>query len=185
MVNLRTFKAGDLVLFKTPGMNNKLCDAWQGPFRVRKRLGKVNYEIEKDDVGKKKLRVVRVNNIKLYEEQVRVQRIVVVTEEYSECVREKIKLAGRDLDDKAMSELETVLSKYKDMFSDSSGHTKVMTHSIVTEPDIPVTSQPYRLCPLWKDKVKAEIELLLQAGIVCDSTSAWSSPIVPVRKPAR
>ena len=54
-VKLRTFKAGDLVLFKTPGMNNKLCDAWQGPFRVRKRLGEVNYEIEKEDVGKKKL----------------------------------------------------------------------------------------------------------------------------------
>ena len=68
------------------------------------------------------------NNIKLYEEQVRVQRIVVVTEESSECVREKIKLAGRDLDDKAKSELETVLSKYKDVFSDSPGHTKVMTH---------------------------------------------------------
>ena len=144
----------------------------------------MNYEIEKEDVGKKKLRVVHVNNIKLYEEQVRVQkRIVVVTEEYSECVREKIKLAGRDLDDKAKSELETVLSKYKDVFSDSPGHTKVMTHRIVTESDIPVTSHPYRLCPQWKDKVKTEIELLLQAGIVCESTSSWSSPIVPVRKP--
>ena len=41
--------------------------------------------------------MVHVNNIKLYEEQVRVQRIVVVAEESSECVREKIKLAGRDL----------------------------------------------------------------------------------------
>ena len=30
--------------------------------------------------------------------------------------------------------------------------------------------------------MKAAIELLLQAGIVSELTSAWSSPIVPVRK---
>ena len=38
------------------------------------------------------------------------------------------------------------------------------------------------MCPAWKDQVREELEQLLQAGIITESTSPWASPIVPVRK---
>ncbi len=47
---LRTFKEGELVLYRVPGLSCKLSDSWQGPYIIMKRVGEVNYRIGK--VGK-------------------------------------------------------------------------------------------------------------------------------------
>ena len=79
---LRVIKEGDEVLFRVPGLGNMLSLVWQGPFVVKRRVGDVNYEVENGEAGKKRLRTVHVNNLKLWHhEQVIVQRIVVTTDD--------------------------------------------------------------------------------------------------------
>ncbi len=60
---MREFKEGDLVLYRVPGRTCKLSDSWQGPYKVVKRVGSVNYRIGR--VGNERhAKVVHVNCIK-------------------------------------------------------------------------------------------------------------------------
>ena len=43
---------------------------------------------------------------------------------------------------------------------------------------------PYKFPEKLRDRVKREVEKLLKEGIIEESTSHWSSPIVPVLKPS-
>ncbi len=44
---MREFKEGDLVLYRVPGRTCKLSDSWQGPYKVLRKMGAVNYRIGK------------------------------------------------------------------------------------------------------------------------------------------
>ena len=59
----RSFEPGDQVLLLLPTSPRKLDAAWQGPFRVLRKLGPVDYEIELEG-RRKKRRVVHVNMLK-------------------------------------------------------------------------------------------------------------------------
>ena len=45
-------KAGDQVLLMLPDSTRKFHRKWQGPFKVKRSLGKVNYEIIMDEGAK-------------------------------------------------------------------------------------------------------------------------------------
>ena len=64
---VREFQSGDLVLLLLPTAANKLLAKWQGPYRVMKRVGKVDYQIEMPDRRRKK-GVYHVNLLKRWEE---------------------------------------------------------------------------------------------------------------------
>ena len=56
-------------------------------------------------------------------------------------------------------------------------------HHIETTPDVSVRTRPYRM-PEHKNKlVQAEIRAMLELGVIEESHSAWSSPILLVGKP--
>ncbi len=74
---LREFKVGQLVLYR---VQSKLADSWEGPYKVRERMGEVNYRIGKVDT-EKHVKVVHVNCLKEYKERLEVNRIDVVLEE--------------------------------------------------------------------------------------------------------
>ena len=57
----------ELVMCKIPGMSKKLHYAWEGPFRVIAVLGPVNYRV-KEVYGKERVKVVHINNAKVYVE---------------------------------------------------------------------------------------------------------------------
>ena len=42
----REFRAGDMVLLLLPSSTSKLLAQWQGPFKVVKKVGRANYQIE-------------------------------------------------------------------------------------------------------------------------------------------
>ena len=50
----REFQPNDMVLLLLPTATSKLLAQWQGPFRVVKKVGCVNYEIEMPHRRKKK-----------------------------------------------------------------------------------------------------------------------------------
>lgn len=79
-------------------------------------------------------------------------------------------------------QLEELLGRFQDVFSDNPGHTDRITHSIPTGDARPITQSPYRIPIKWKQDVDKEVDQLLAAGIITQSTSPWSSPIVCVPK---
>ena len=60
---------------------------------------------------------------------------------------------------------------------------KGVEHCIDTGDARPIRSIPYRLCPAWREQVRAELRELSEGGVTETSTSPWSSPIVPIKKP--
>ena len=80
---------------------------------------------------------------------------------------------------------ELLLAKYKDMFvtdDDEPGYTETVKHKIFTSDDIPV-NQPFRRIPPGQyQEAKEYIQKLISKGIIQESHSPHSSPIVLVRK---
>ena len=181
IVKLREFEAGDWVLFRVPGIHSKLDVAWQGPYRIVRRAGEVNYEIENTEPGKKRHRVVHVNNLKKCKSDIsQVRRIVVSTDEV---MVDKREMKGKKLTREESKCIEEVLSKHRQCISNEPGETGAAEHEVDTGLNKPIASVPYRLCAQWQGQVKQELESLLAVGIIRESTSPWASPIVPVRKP--
>ena len=60
---LRTFSPGDKVLLHACGLPDKLAQAWEGPYVVKRRIGLVNYELDLGSRSKRlRASVVHVNN---------------------------------------------------------------------------------------------------------------------------
>lgn len=67
-VELREFAPGDRVLLLIPSSDTKLIAKWQGPYVVKRRLGKVDYEIETPD-KRDKTKIFHVNLLKGWKER--------------------------------------------------------------------------------------------------------------------
>ena len=62
----REFAPDEMVLLLLPTTHNKLLAKWQGPYRILKKVGKVNYLIDMHDHQKRR-RVYHVNLLKKWE----------------------------------------------------------------------------------------------------------------------
>ena len=162
-------------------MGSKLEDSWEGPSEVVKKLSSVNYRI-KSLAKVKKQKVVHINNMKRYVEREEcVQALTVVAEEVQEDSKVKLRVEKCEGFEE---ELERVLVESKEILVDKPGETGVVMMDIELEPGTRVISQlPYRIPEKMKERVRKEIEDMLEGGIIEESESAWSSPIVPVLKP--
>ena len=68
--------------------------------------------------------------------------------------------------------------------SDKLGCTDIVEHQIKLRPNAkPVSLRPYRLSPSNTSKLKAEIDSLLNEGLIEPSISEWSSPAIVLPKP--
>ncbi len=175
---LRVFDKGDHVLYRVPGMTCKLSDSWQGPYVVVERVGAVNYRIGK--IGKvKHNKVVHVNCLKAFKERAEIKRLDVVIEEESE----SSSVLNGVCEGFVECELDELLSDYKDVFSDRPGYTDRVVLEIKTSEGEPIRQTPYSVPLGIRDKVRKELDSLVEQGIIERCQSNWASPLVPVRKP--
>ena len=75
--------------------------------------------------------------------------------------------------------------KYRDVFalSDSElGRTSLVQHVIDTGDATPIKQMPYRTSPEGKQEIDRQVNNMLERGIIQESVSAWSSPVVLVKK---
>ena len=78
-----------------------------------------------------------------------------------------------------------LLVKYQDSFSKSEwdiGLTNITEHEINTGDAPPIKQRPRRVPLAHAEEEKKAIESMLNMGVIRESTSAWASPIVLVRK---
>jgi transposase InsO family protein len=87
--------------------------------------------------------------------------------------------------DSEKQQLKALLIKYKDLFSNSYldlGCAKNGYFFIETGDAKPIKQPPRRVPYHLMPHLQAEVDKLLEAGIIQPSTSEWSSPVVMVRK---
>ena len=189
----REFQQGDQVLVLLPTSTNKLLAQWQGPYKVKDRVGNVNYLVEMHD-RRKKHQIFHVNMLKKWHTpamdaylamedspDVDNEEDMPVWNENDTLTEDKPTM-GSQLNMKQRQELEKLLYEYREVMKNKPGKTTIAEHAIDTGPATPVRLPPYRLPHVYKDAVYKEIQDMLQAGMIEPSTSCWASPIVPVRK---
>jgi len=82
-------------------------------------------------------------------------------------------------------QLNTLLNRNRDRFADNLlalGHVKDYEHQIPTECSRPIKQKPYRYDPEKRDFIQKETKKMIDAGIAKESSSAWTSPVVVVKK---
>ena len=190
----RTLQEGDMVLVLLPTSSHKLSAQWQGPYKVEKRVGKVNYVIDMHDRRKRK-RVFHINMLREFhsspsstaywtEEQDRgadEQDDIPVWNGVEEDADAEVQM-GEKLNEVQRQELRALLNEFRTLFSNKPGRTGLVEHCIETGTARPIRLPPYRIPQAYRDTVKQEIQEMLQAGIIEPSNSEWEALLVLVKK---
>ena len=82
--------------------------------------------------------------------------------------------------------LRNELLAFKDIFVDTSkqpGRTDMLEFEIDTEAASPIKQHPYKVTKAEEEIMSAEIKQYLDLGLIRESTSPWSSPVLMIRKP--
>lgn len=89
---------------------------------------------------------------------------------------------GMRLSKEERRQLEEVLLQHRDIFKEHGPPTELAEHRIDTKDHAPISSPPYRLTPNRHALLTAEVNRLLDEGIIEACESAWSAPVVLVPK---
>ena len=178
----RTLEVGDKVLCRIPGLSKKLKESWHGPYEVVARKSRVDYLVNLGK-GKGRVKVLHINNLKRFYPRVEeVLRLALVAEDWSddETVGTTLKGSYEGFNEEAV--VSQLKEEFPEVFSDLPGKTTVCQMKIDTGEAAPRRSHPYRVPDRLKEGVRAEVNKLVELGIVVPSTSPWASPVVPVPK---
>ena len=177
---MREFKPGHKVMVLVPTNACKFLAKWQGPYEVMERMGPVNYRIRQ--VGRRKSKqIYHINLLKPWHEPPPVPSNV-FSANLSPQSLPPVKM-GDQLSSRQVQVLGELLARSKDVFSETPGRTTVIAHDIKTEPGKTVRLRPYRIPEAKREAIREEVRKMLDLGVVEESHSAWSSPIVLVGKP--
>ncbi|XP_039532215.1 uncharacterized protein LOC120482205 [Pimephales promelas] len=186
---LRQFSPGDKVLVLLPTSSSKLLAKWQGPFEVTRRVGDLNYEVIRTDRGGGR-QTYHLNLLKKWVEAEAVMLATVVSGEEDLGPEARVKSqsfslapSGDHLSPSQLTDIKRVQAEFSDVFSPLPGRTNLIQHHVETDPGVVVRCRPYRLPEHKKKTVQAELETMLDMGVIEESNSDWASPIVLVPKP--
>ena len=97
----------------------------------------------------------------------------------------KSRLKDAPVNSKILQDLEQLLTENKEAFADDErqiGMTPLIIMSVDTGDHPPIAKRPYTLSMKHYGWVKEELDKLLEAGIIRESHSSWSAPVVIVPK---
>ena len=97
----------------------------------------------------------------------------------------KPKLQNAPVNEKVLKDLEKLLSENPKAFATDEteiGTTPLIEMDIDTGDHPPIAKRPYTLALKHYDWAKQEIDKLLKAGVIRESHSSWSAPVVIVPK---
>lgn len=124
---------------------------------------------------------VKFNRISVSTEHVSVDQSSPLTVS-AQSVLDKLDIGGSG---EQQDKLRAVLAKYVNVFAfddDDLGHTDRVEHEINLVDDIPVNLPYRRIPPNQYTEVKEHISKLVKKGVIQESSSAYASPVVVVRK---
>ena len=176
---VREFRPGDRVMVLVPTSECKFLAKWHGPYEVLERVGQVNYKVRQP--GRRHCtQLYHVNLLKRWHDPGQVPEAALVVT-YAPQVPPEVPL-GSQLTPDQRQEMQELVSRNRDVFSTTPGRTDAITHDIVTEPGRWVKLRPYRIPEARRQVIREEVQRMLGLGVIEESHSAWSSPIVLVKK---
>ena len=183
---VKEFAKGDLVLVWKPGLHAKMGASWDGPYVVGDKKSPVTYSVHVPDQTHK-AKVLHVNLLKRWTTPAsHIHRVAIVQDEDDDDEICPVGLRlGRPVfmpSRQQQAALDKVLGAFPEVLKSEPGRTSMAELVINTGDHPPVSSHPYRIAPRYREEVKAQINQLLQLGILQPSASPWSSSIVTVKK---
>ena len=193
----REFKPGDEVLMLIPIEGDSLSAKFSGPYKVEKKIGEVNYVISTPD-RRNKHRICHINMLKLYKRrEVEVPAAPIVTETSvdsepqhyfpkepadtkleNSSILENIDSEFAYFDEQKRPALISLIQEFPEIFQDRPGKTTLATHDVDVGDAKPIKQHPYRTSPAKTEIIRQEVKYMLENGLIEESTSNWSSPIV-------
>ena len=179
----RDLKVGQLVWYRTPGLNEALQPSWEGPYKITQVAGPLSYKL--DVKGKQKC--VHIKFLKEWQGK-SVKRVTTTLEDDTESddlVVTNPKVAIEPGGDETVykEKLGGVLEKFTDILCEEPGLTGLVELEIDTGEAPPIYQCAYNTPVSVRGQVTKEIEWLREWGYIRESHSPWASPIVTVRKP--
>lgn len=86
------------------------------------------------------------------------------------------------MDDQQKNQLINLILKYKDVFSDKPGLCNKYQHKLIVKNETSFKCQSYPIPIAYQEQVAAEINKMVEMGIIERSTSPFINPIIPVVK---
>uniref|UniRef100_K7G546 ribonuclease H n=1 Tax=Pelodiscus sinensis TaxID=13735 RepID=K7G546_PELSI len=176
----RKFQVGDRVMVLVPMVESKLLAQLQGPYEIIEAVGEVNYKVRQSG-WRKPEQVYHVNLLKLWRDR-EVALVVLGPPPQGENPSRQVGISPELTPDK-QAEAADLIEQNQDVFSTEPGRTTEVYHDIITDPGVKVHVKPYRIPEAKRKEVQAEVEKMLKLGVIEESHSQWSSPIVMVPKP--
>ncbi|KAL8598384.1 hypothetical protein ACOMHN_032661 [Nucella lapillus] len=190
----RSLTTEDKVLVLLPDKHKRLQLSWKGPFPVIRKVNQVDYVIR----IKGKEKVYHLNLIKKYNERETTQEqisVVIHEEEEEDLKTGTIPLMPlkqmEDAKDIRYAEvlthvqtkqLQQVVERHKNVFSDLPGKTTLAECEIRVQTETPVRVAQYPLPHSQMKVVKEEIAQMEAMGVIEKSVSPYNAPIVLVKK---
>lgn len=196
----RSFKVGDLVMVLRPSRTNKLEIYWEGPNKVLEVMSDTNYLVERSS-GRGKPTLYHINLLKPYIARHSMANHLAGSEAEPDTFHEWTGQPG----DGAMSS-EQALASFKKLgpitpeqtqdlikifdqvdgvFSTLPGRTHLVTHDITLKPECegkPLQTRYYRHGQVEKDLIIKEVNRMKDLGLLRESDSPHSSPMIIVCK---
>ena len=97
----------------------------------------------------------------------------------------KFDLSHSELNHQQKQKLQPFLNKNRDVFATNlseMGHTTLLKYEILTGNSPPVQCRPYQTSPKMKAEIERQFDEMLKYGIIEESVSNNSSPIVMVKR---
>jgi len=200
----RELKPGDKALILLPAGNQKISKTWQGPFSVLKKCEHNNYDIQLP----RRVARLHINSLRRYEtdesEADSGEAVHMIIDDNETDAADEAELMtpnydrdggdddplqgitlGSQLTPAQRQQVEELLVQYGDsVLTDRLGRTHLTEHVITLTDQIPVYQKPYPIPDSMRDQVEAEIQKMLQNGVIkIDGNTKYCSPIVIVKKP--
>jgi hypothetical protein len=84
------------------------------------------------------------------------------------------------------AEIEPVLARYSNIFHDDESNdfksTDLVEHRIITGDAAPIRRAQYRVPFALREEMETQVQDMLQKGVIRESTSPWSAPVILVPK---
>ena len=172
----REFQIGDEVFVRKPGMNLKLCDSWEGPFKISKKNSPMSYAI---DMGDRQIPSVHIQLIKKYNQEndkPRVGRITSMFEPDSnqDDILDRysaVTVSGSQLANKQDQDIEEIEGKYRDILTKEPGLTSLTEFGIETVDSQPIFQRAYNTPAALRQSIDNEVDWLSEKKFIRPSGS--------------
>lgn len=190
----RQLKVGDRALILLPTTANKLLMQWKGPFPVIGKKGDYDYWLDLGHDAK----LFHINMLKRYEDRQpdpipQLAFFVVMKEEETDTplpactVKPTVGVEavpiGSGLEEDKRTELQKILTTYKDVFSEIPGKTNLLECRLQLTTSEPINTPQYPLPLAMKEVVEQEVQDMLKLGVIERSHSPYNSPLILIKKP--